>query len=55
MSSGEEAVDIQRQRIVELAGDAKAGARNQLACGSTVQALEMSDFGGTLALTSPSC
>ena len=50
---GEEALYVKGQWIVELADDGKAGARDDLACGWAVEALEVSDLGGVLALAGP--
>ena len=51
---GEEAVDLERQRILELAGDGQAGARDQLAHVAAVESVEVSHLSGALALALPS-
>jgi len=47
-------VDLERQRILELAGDGQAGARDQLAHVAAVESVEVSHLSGALALALPS-
>jgi hypothetical protein len=45
-----EAVHAERQRVLELAGDAQPGARHERARAGAVEALQVPDLGGVLAL-----
>ncbi len=54
MGVREEAMNLQRQRILELGDDRQAGLSYDPARACAVQSLEVSDLGGVLALAVPS-